>query len=82
MATILRTRTLNPNDTACCVVRSSVGTFLNSADTFAGLDSAALFTKDDAGDAMRRVYRAMVNYVQLSVVHLPDSPYRKFFYVE
>jgi hypothetical protein len=77
---ILRTRTLTSTDPACYVVRAGKDTFLTETLNFAGLDAARLFTKDAAAYAMRDAYRAMVNYMPLSIVHLPDSPYRKYFY--
>jgi hypothetical protein len=77
---VLRPRTLNANDPACYVIQTSVGTFLTASNHYAGLDAARLFTKDAAQYALRDAYRAMVNYVALSIVHLPDSPYRAFFY--
>jgi hypothetical protein len=77
---ILRPRTLSPNDPACYIIQTGVSTFLTETNHYAGLDAARLFTKDAAQYAIRDAYRAMVNYVALSVVYLPDSPYKKFFY--
>jgi hypothetical protein len=79
---VLRTRTLTPTDPACYVVQTSVGTFLDLTGHFAGLDRALLLTKDGAAYAMRDAYRAMVHYIPLSAVHLPASPFRKYFYPE
>ena len=76
---IIRTRTLDPLDATCYVVCSG-GLFLNSVDNFAGVDSAKLFTVADAHAAMRQTYQSMVHYSLLSVVHLPNSPYREQFY--
>jgi hypothetical protein len=78
---MIRTRTLSPTDPACYIVSTNIDTYLNESNLFGSLDAARLFTKDAAAYAMRDAYRAMVHYVPLSVIHLPDSTLRKFFYI-